>query len=67
MSKGNGYVSSGQMAKVLGCSMDTVSRYCRDGLLPGSFQTMGGHWRIPRKFFEQAEAEKDLKERPVPD
>lgn len=48
------FVSTGKMAEALGCTYSTVSGYCRDGLFPGSIQTPGGHWRIPKKFFLEA-------------
>ncbi|MCB2226678.1 MAG: helix-turn-helix domain-containing protein [Desulfarculaceae bacterium] len=67
MSKGNGYVTSGQMAEALGCSRRNISRYCLDGLFPGAFRTMGGHWRIPKKYFSEAKGEKGKEDRPVPD
>lgn len=63
MGKGNGYVSSGQMARVLGYTPQTVRGYCEAGAFPGSFQTLGGHWRIPRNFFQQAKQAKDLEKR----
>lgn len=67
MSGGNGYVTSGQMAEALGCSRRTVSGYCGEGLFPGAFQTMGGHWRIPKKFFVEVQGGNSKTKRPVPD
>lgn len=51
------YVSSGKMGGVMGCSRRTVNGYCLDGLYPGAFQTMGGHWRIPEKYFREVQGQ----------
>jgi hypothetical protein len=57
MSKDKGYVSTGRMAEVLGCTPGTVRGYCEDGLFPGAKRLPGkaGYWRIPRKFFSDAQ------------
>jgi helix-turn-helix protein len=61
------YVSTGIMAEALGYTNQTVREYCEAGAFKGAWQTMGGHWRIPRKYFERAEVEKIIGKQSLPD
>lgn len=56
MSRTKGFVSTGEMAKVLGCTPRTVQGYCEAGLFPGARKLPGGRgdWRIPKKIFQDA-------------
>lgn len=36
-----------QFAEAFAVTGDAVRLWCRDGLVPGAFQTPGGRWRIP--------------------
>lgn len=55
--KVKGYVGTAAMARVLGCTPETVRVYCEGGLFPGAKRLPGsrGDWRIPRKFFSDAQ------------
>lgn len=57
MSQDKGYVGTAAMARVLGCTPETVRGYCEGGLFPGAKRLPGsrGDWRIPRKFFRDAQ------------
>lgn len=56
MSRDGDYVGTVAMARVLGCTPETVRVYCEGGLFPGAKRLPGerAHWRIPRKFFLDA-------------
>ena len=41
------WLSTGQVAKTLGTSVDTLRRWCERGYFPDAYQAPGGHWRIP--------------------
>jgi len=49
--KQNVYTSS-EAAEILGVSDQTIRRWCEKGKYPDAFQTPGGHWRIPKKYFK---------------
>jgi hypothetical protein len=57
MSKDKGYVGTAAMARVLGCTPETVRVYCEGGLFPGARRLFGkrADWRIPLKFFQDAQ------------
>lgn len=38
-----------QFAAAFAVTDDAVRLWCRDGLVPGAFQTPGGRWRIPEE------------------
>jgi predicted DNA-binding transcriptional regulator AlpA len=40
------HISTGDAARMLGISANTVKSWARLGRFPGSFQTEGGHWRF---------------------
>lgn len=54
------YVTTKDAAVIGGVSDQTIRRWCEKGKFPEAFQTDGGHWRIPQKYFKttlnQAEA-----------
>jgi hypothetical protein len=44
------YLSTGQVARMLGVS-DTYVRFrCETGVIGGAFRLPSGHWRIPREW-----------------
>jgi excisionase family DNA binding protein len=45
---GNDYMTTGEVAKVLGISPKTVARWAKEGKLP-HLVTLGGHRRFPAK------------------
>ncbi|MDO3409814.1 helix-turn-helix domain-containing protein [Saccharibacillus sp. CPCC 101409] len=44
--------TSSEAAEILGVSDQTVRRWCDRGKYPEAYQTDGGHWRIPKKYFK---------------
>lgn len=44
--------SSTEAAEILGISDQTIRRWCDKGKYPDAYQTDGGHWRIPKKYFK---------------
>jgi excisionase family DNA binding protein len=53
-----------EAAEILNVSDQTMRRWCEKGKFPEAYQTDGGHWRIPRKYFkvdlEQAKKRNDF-------
>ncbi|MGM8216489.1 helix-turn-helix domain-containing protein [Bacillaceae bacterium W0354] len=56
------YYTPNEVARRLGVSDQTVRRMCDKGKFPGSYQTDGGHWKIPIEALitseEKSEAER---------
>jgi Predicted site-specific integrase-resolvase len=44
--------TSSDVAEILSVSDQTIRRWCEKGKYPEAFQTEGGHWRIPQKYFK---------------
>lgn len=44
--------TSTEVAEIMGVSDQTIRRWCEKGKYPDAFQTEGGHWRIPKKYFK---------------
>jgi excisionase family DNA binding protein len=44
--------SSTEAAEILGVSDQTIRRWCEKRKYPDAYQTDGGHWRIPKKYFK---------------
>lgn len=44
--------TTGDVAKILGVSKETVRRMCENGRFPEAHKTNGRHWRIPNKYFK---------------
>jgi hypothetical protein len=40
-----------EVGKALRADPRTVTRWCKEGLIPEAIKTLGGHWRIPGKVF----------------
>lgn len=45
-------LTSTEAAEIIGVSDQTIRRWCEKGKYPDAFQTEGGHWRIPKKYFK---------------
>lgn len=63
----SGYFTTGDVAKKLGLSEQSVRRQCEKGRYPDASKTDGGHWRIPIKYFrttkeQDTEADKTLQQ-----
>jgi excisionase family DNA binding protein len=41
-----------EAAEILNVSDQTMRRWCEKGKYPEAYQTDGGHWRIPKKYFK---------------
>jgi excisionase family DNA binding protein len=41
-----------EAAEILNVSDQTMRRWCEKGKYPEAYQTEGGHWRIPKKYFK---------------
>ncbi|WP_214627169.1 helix-turn-helix domain-containing protein [Paenibacillus agaridevorans] len=58
--------SSTEVAEILGVSDQTIRRWCDKRKYPDAYQTEGGHWRIPKKYFkitiEEARKRKEFEE-----
>lgn len=59
--------TSSEAAEIAGVSDQTIRRWCEKGKFPEAFQTDGGHWRIPQKYFkvtwEEARKAEDFMEK----
>lgn len=44
--------TSSEAADILDVSDQTIRRWCDKGKYPDAYQTEGGHWRIPKKYFK---------------
>ncbi|MCD1261839.1 helix-turn-helix domain-containing protein [Paenibacillus athensensis] len=44
--------TSSEAAEILGVTDQTIRRYCEKGKYPEAYQTEGGHWRIPQRYFK---------------
>lgn len=44
--------TSSDVAEIMDVSDQTIRRWCEKGKYPEAFQTEGGHWRIPQKYFK---------------
>lgn len=47
----NVYTST-EVAEIIGVADQTIRRWCEKGKYPDAYQTKGGHWRIPIKYFK---------------
>lgn len=43
--------TSTEVAEIMGVSDQTIRRWCEKEKYPDAYQTEGGHWRIPKKYF----------------
>lgn len=43
--------TTSEAAKIGDVSDQTIRRWCEKGRYPNAYQTEGGHWRIPKKYF----------------
>lgn len=48
----NDTFTTSEAANILNVSDQTMRRWCEKGKFPEAYQTDGGHWRIPRKYFK---------------
>ncbi len=44
--------TSSEAAEIGSVSDQTIRRWCEKGKFPEAYQTEGGHWRIPQKYFK---------------
>lgn len=44
--------TSSEAAEILGVTKLTILRWCDQNKFPEAYQTDGGHWRIPQKYFK---------------
>jgi excisionase family DNA binding protein len=56
------HVETGAVARALGVTAKTVSRWCASNQIEGAYRVGRGHWRIPAEYLsglscEQAKAE----------
>lgn len=60
-------LTSTEASEIVGVSDQTIRRWCEKGKYPDAYQTEGGHWRIPKKYFkisyEQARKRKSFEDR----
>ncbi|MFZ3589171.1 helix-turn-helix domain-containing protein [Bacillus sp. DJP31] len=43
--------TSSEASEIVGVSDQTIRRWCEKRKYPDAYQTEGGHWRIPEKYF----------------
>lgn len=48
-------LSTADAGKLFGVTSQTVLAWCKEGRMPGAYQTPGGTWRIPRKYLDRIE------------
>lgn len=44
--------TSTEAAEIIGVTDQTIRRWCEGKKYPEAYQTEGGHWRIPKKYFK---------------
>jgi excisionase family DNA binding protein len=47
----NDFYTTSKAAEIGGVSDQTIRCWCEKGKFPDAYQTEGGHWRIPQKYF----------------
>lgn len=52
---GKEILSTADVGKMFGVTSQTVLSWCKEGRMPGAYQTPGGTWRIPRKYLGKIE------------
>ena len=56
---GKNFVGTAEVAEIFGCSITTISRWCRAKKLPNAYQKSSGHpWHIP--LFDVEKRKKEI-------
>lgn len=54
--------TTSEAAEILHVSDQTIRRMCEKGKFPDAYKTVGGHWRVPSKYFKITPEEARMRE-----